>query len=372
MRVFGSWPARGAAVGVLGAALAFAGFLPAQAAPAGPAGFSLTWSDDFDGAAGTGLDTGTWHYETGPGAGFGTGEIETMTDSTANVFHDGNGHLVLKALRDGGGAWTSGRVATQASTFGAEAGGVVRMESSLQLPAVSTGNGAGYWPAFWMLGAPFRQGVAWPGSGEIDIMETINGHPSTFGTLHCGTAPGGPCNENQGVSSGEKPGASGGFHTYAVEIDRSTTPEQIRWYFDGAQYFSVSASQFDATTWANAVDHPFYIIYDLAIGGGFPDAFGGGPTDATVSGGELAVDWVAVYNKGGGGGGGAAPAPAPTGTTTAQPAPAQPAPAQPAPAQPAPAQPAPAQPAPAQPAPTTTQPQGPGAWTGQRGGWWRR
>nr|WP_041540630.1 hypothetical protein [Catenulispora acidiphila] len=42
----------------------------------------------------------------------------------------------------------------------------------------------------------------------------------------------------------------------------------------------------DATTWKNAVDHPFFIIYDLAIGGSFPDAFGGGPSPPVGSGGR--------------------------------------------------------------------------------------
>ena len=32
-------------------------------------------------------------YDTGPGSNFGTGEIETMTNSTSNVHLDGNGHL---------------------------------------------------------------------------------------------------------------------------------------------------------------------------------------------------------------------------------------------------------------------------------------
>jgi hypothetical protein len=66
-----------------------------------PSGFSLTWGDDFNGAAGTGIDTSLWKYDTGPGSTFGTGEIETMTNSTSNVHYDGNGHLVLTALRSG-------------------------------------------------------------------------------------------------------------------------------------------------------------------------------------------------------------------------------------------------------------------------------
>ena len=90
-----------------------------------------------------------------------------------------------------------------------------------------------------------------------------------------------------------------------MQIDRSVSPEQIRWYLDGNNYFTVNANRVDATTWANAVDHPFFIIYDLAMGGGFPDAFGGGPNAATVSGGQMNIDYVAVYNKAPGGGGGA-------------------------------------------------------------------
>jgi beta-glucanase (GH16 family) len=298
------------------AALTFGGLAatvapsPAHAAvPAPPAGFSLTWSDDFSGAAGTGVPTSTWKYDTGPGSSFGTGEIETMTNSTANVYEDGAGHLVLKALHSGsdpGSGWTSGRIETQAATFGAPAGGVVRMEASIQQPNLTTANGAGYWPAFWMLGSTLRSGTPWPTSGEVDILEDINARSSVFGTLHCGTNPGGPCNESTGIGSGEHPcpGCQTGYHDYAVEIDRSTSPEQIRWYLDGSQYFTVRATQVDATTWANAVDHPFFIIFDLAMGGGFPNAFGGGPNAATVSGGSLNVDWVAVYNKGPGSGGG--------------------------------------------------------------------
>ncbi|WP_084369682.1 discoidin domain-containing protein, partial [Microbispora sp. ATCC PTA-5024] len=300
------------ALGTLGVATATAVAVPGTAnaaVPAPPAGFTLTWSDDFNGAAGTGVDTGTWKYDTGPGSSFGTGEIETMTNSTANVFQDGNGHLVLRALHSGtnpSSGWTSGRIETQAATFGAPAGGVVRMESSIQQPNVTTANGAGYWPAFWMLGAPLRSGVSWPTSGEIDILEDINGRSSVFGTLHCGTNPGGPCNESSGIGSGERacPGCQTGYHTYAVEIDRSVSPEQIRWYLDGANYFTLPANRVDATTWANAVDHPFFIIYDLAMGGGFPAAFGGGPNASTVSGGQMNIDWVAVYNKGPGSGGG--------------------------------------------------------------------
>ena len=260
------------------------------------------WSDNFDGAAGTGVNTSNWLYDTG--TGWGTGEIENMTNSTANVQLDGSSHLKITALRDGSGNWTSGRIESQRADFAAPAGGQLQVSASVQQPNVSGAAAAGYWPAFWMLGAQFRVDKNWPSDGEIDIMEDINGRSSVFGTLHCGVDPGGPCNETTGIGSGEHacPGCQTSFHTYSMIVDRSVSPEQIRWYLDGNNYFTVSANQVDPTTWANAVDHGFYIIFDLAMGGGFPNAFGGGPTSATQSGASMLVDNVQVSTSGGGSG----------------------------------------------------------------------
>jgi Glycosyl hydrolases family 16 len=291
-----------ATVGVAGAAI-----------PAPPSGFSLLFGDDFNGAAGTGVNTTDWLYDTGtcypgcPAQNWGTGEVESMTTSTANVFQDGAGHLDIKPIHTGtdpNAGWTSGRIETQRTDFDPGPGGVLIMQGSLQQPNVSGAAAAGYWPAFWSLGTPFR-GVYtnWPQAGEIDLMEDINGLSSEFGTLHCGFAPGGPCNENTGLGSGQHAcaGCQTGFHTYAVQIDRSTSPEQIRWYLDGTQFFSVTENQpgMDATTWNNAVHHGFFMILNVAIGGAFPAAFGGGPTASTQSGVPMIVDYVAVYRKAG-------------------------------------------------------------------------
>jgi beta-glucanase (GH16 family) len=274
--------------------------------PAPPAGFATVWSDDFTGAAGTGVNPENWRHATGHGypggaRNWGTGEIETMTDSTANVSLDGAGHLAITPLRDAAGNWTSGRIETRRTDFAAPAGGVLRVEASIRQPNVTIGNGAGYWPAFWMLGEAARPVGAtnWPGIGEIDIFEDVNGRSSLWGTLHCGTASGGPCNETAGLESGEQacPGCQTGFHTYAMEYDRSISPEQIRWYLDGVQYFTLSATAVKAKTWANAVQHGFFIILNVAIGGRFPAEFGGRPTTSTVSGASMLVDYVSVSTQ---------------------------------------------------------------------------
>ncbi|MDI1466031.1 ricin-type beta-trefoil lectin domain protein [Catellatospora sp. KI3] len=279
--------------------------------PGVPSGWTQVFGEDFNGSAGSGLNTANWLYDIGHGypggaANWGTGEIEYMTNSTQNVYLDGNGNLVIKPIRDGAGNWTSGRVETQRTDFAAPAGGKLRLEGRLQQPNVSGAAAAGYWPAFWTLGAAARGTGAsgWPGIGEIDLMEDINGRSSEFATLHCGVAPGGPCNEYTGLGSGERAcgGCQTGFHTYAMELDRSVSPEQIRWYLDGSNFFTVNANQVDATTWNNATHHGFFMILNVAIGGSFPGAFGGGPTGSTVSGVPMIVDYVAAYTAGGGGG----------------------------------------------------------------------
>src|SRR3954447_4444057 len=107
------------------------------------------------------------------------------------------------------------------------------------------------------------------------------------------------------MGSGERAcaGCQTGFHTYAVQIDRSVSPEQIRFYLDGNNYFTANQNNpgMDATTWNNAVHHGFFMILNVAIGGAFPAAFGGGPTGSTASGVPMIVDYVAVYRKTAGG-----------------------------------------------------------------------
>jgi hypothetical protein len=298
-----------AAVGTL--SLAVAAVLPANAsAPTPPAGWSQVFVDDFNGAAGSGVNTSNWQYDTGtsyPGgaANWGTGEVETMTSSTNNVALDGNGNLLITPRRDASGNWTSGRIETTRTDFQPPAGGKLRVEARLQMPNVTGAAAKGYWPAFWTLGAPYRGNYQnWPSVGELDIMENVQGLNTEWATMHCGTNPGGPCNETSGIG-GNTPCAGttcqAGFHTYAMEWDRSTSPEEIRFYLDGVNFHTVKANQVDATTWANATNHGYFVILNVAMGGGFPDAFGGGPDSGTEPGHPLVVDYVQVLQASGSG-----------------------------------------------------------------------
>jgi len=88
-----------------------------------------------------------------------------------------------------------------------------------------------------------------------------------------------------------------GFHRYTMLYDRSVRPERIAWYLDGVNIHNVRANQVPASTWNDAVHHGFFIILNVAIGGDFPAAFGGGPTAATRSGVPMLVDYVAVWTS---------------------------------------------------------------------------
>ena len=270
--------------------------------PPPPPNWNLLWQDTFTGAAGTAPSGANWiedtgHNSAGGPANWGTGEVEAASNSTANVSVDGNGHLNITALRDGSGNWTSGRIESQRSDFAAPAGGMMKITASIKQPNVA--NLTGYWPAFWTLGSGSRTGGTWPSIGETDILENVNGHETSSSGLHCGTAPNGPCNESSGRGSGLRTcaGCLTGYHNYSEVIDRTLSDEQIRFYVDDSLTWQVSESQVGVTTWQNAIDHGFFVILDLAMGGAWPNADCGctSPNAATTSGGTMSVGPLQVY-----------------------------------------------------------------------------
>jgi len=242
---------------------------------------ATSFSDDFNGAAGSGIDTSKWHFETGDNVS--NHEREFYTSGTHNAALDGNGHLVITARKDnpsgfkcwyGTCQYTSARMSTSA-TFTQRYG---HFETRMKIP-----HGQGMWPAFWMLGNNIGS-AGWPTCGEIDIMENIGREPSTIhGTFH------GP-----GYSGAKGVGApftlpngqhfSDGFHVFAIDW----SPNQVKWSVDGTVYETRTPSALNGNRWV--FDHPFYILVNLAVGGDFP----GDPDSSTVFPQQLVVDYVHV------------------------------------------------------------------------------
>lgn len=151
-------------------------------------GWSLAWSDEFDGPAGSPADPATWQPEVG-GHGWGNDELQYYTDGTGNAALDGASNLAIvvrrpdPGLRDrfGGREYTSARLITKdrvAFSYGL-------VQARIRLPS-----GRGIWPAFWMLGQDIDQ-VGWPRCGEIDVMENFGKDPHHWSTAPS-TAPATP------------------------------------------------------------------------------------------------------------------------------------------------------------------------------------
>ncbi|MGW4464624.1 family 16 glycosylhydrolase [Micromonospora sp. NPDC004704] len=274
------------ALALLGASLATLLTAPAsgvaQAAPG-----ALTWSDEFNGAAGTSPDGGKWKFDIG-GSGWGNNEQQYYTNSTRNAAHDGNGNMVITARREnpanyqchyGTCQYTSARLLTAdrfTQTYG-------RYEARLKIP-----RGQGIWPAFWMLGTGSQ---GWPGNGEIDIMENIGREPNTvYGTLHGPGYSGGSAISSAYSLPGGQAFADA-FHTFTVDW----APDSVTWYVDGIQYARKTAADLRGNPWV--YNHPFFMIMNVAVGGYWP----GYPDGSTVLPQQMLIDYVRVYawNSGG-------------------------------------------------------------------------
>lgn len=247
--------------------------LSAASTASAPAGWTLSWSDEFDGAA---LDRSKWTFDIG-GHGWGNAELQYYTDRPDNVRVAG-GQLVIEARREayGGKAYTSARIKT--------AGLMEQMHGRFEA-RIKVARGQGIWPAFWMLGADIGK-IGWPRAGEIDIMENIGKEPAiVHGTVH---GPGYSGEHAFGAPSRLERGAyADDFHVFAVEWE----PGEIRWDRDGIHYHT-ARSDLVKGDWV--FERPFFVLLNLAVGGHWP----GNPDGTTVLPQSMLVDWVRVYRRG--------------------------------------------------------------------------
>lgn len=236
----------------------------------------LVWSDEFNGRDGSLPDPAKWRLVR-DGSGFGNNEMQYYTRRAVNA-HQEKGNLVITARKERykGHTYTSARLES-AGLFAQQYG---RMEARIKLPG-----GQGIWPAFWMMGADYKQ-VEWPACGEIDIMEKVGFEPSTVhGTLHA-----------EGYSGAKAWGAAytlpneakltDDFHVFAVEWEKDV----IRFYVDDALFATRTPETMPAGgKWP--FNRPFFLLLDLAVGGYWP----GYPDATTQLPASMLVDYVRVY-----------------------------------------------------------------------------
>lgn len=245
-------------------------------APTSYAGYSLAWSDEFNGTA---VNTADWTFENGDGCpgncGWGNNELEYYQPNNATLQ---DGKLVIEARPEavGGKNYTSTKLVSRDKKkfkYG-------RIDFRALLP-----KGQGMWPAFWMMPNNNVFG-GWPKSGELDIMEMIGKQSSTtYGTLHFGPGP------NSTQLSGSKSLAFGTFndefHVFSIEWKE----DEIKWLLDGVVFSTHTKAEFGANNYPFNED--FFFIINLAVGGNWP----GNPDATTVLPQWMIVDYIRVYQQ---------------------------------------------------------------------------
>jgi beta-glucanase (GH16 family) len=261
--------------------------------------YTPAWCQEFTGSAGP-PSTTAWHYDLGNNGGWGNGEVEvycgppgyagnpsqcptTFSTSTAPVYIDGNGHLVIQP-RNVGGTWISARMNTE----GIQNFQYGILVASIELPDTTN---QGLWPAFWTLGSDITT-IAWPTCGEADIMENwspqVNGGAGDTGnnsTIHTALTGGSGIGTRYTFPSGEA--TNTGFHTYGIVW----TANEMQFFVDNSSspFFTITPSSLPSgDTWPFNAN--LFAILNVAVGGTL-----GGSTSGLSNPGPMTVDYVRWY-----------------------------------------------------------------------------
>ncbi len=271
-----------------------------QAFTPGIASGKLVWGDEFANSGSSNIQPAptVWTYDTGLNC-CGNNELETYCAPTSNAapcsstnpnaFVGTDGYLHIVAMKPSAGVYTSGRLKSQgliSFMYG-------RIEARIKIP-----ESQGMWPAFWMLGNNITT-LSWPGCGELDIMEHINGsNPAPYvggtppgfdwiaGSLHGGTTATHADRTQQFHPDGF---SAADWHTYGM----IWTKAQVQFYVDdpATPYATFTANTFPGS-WPFD-QGPQFVILNLAVGGDWP-----GPPDSTTPfPSEMTVDYVRVYTN---------------------------------------------------------------------------
>ncbi|MFT7559181.1 MAG: beta-glucanase (GH16 family) [Flavobacteriales bacterium] len=242
---------------------------------------NLVWSDEFDS-----INLNDWTHDVG-GEGWGNSELQYYTDgNNASTRFDtqANSNVLVMEARSGNPAnyscWygTCDYTSSKLITAGKQEFMHGRIEARLKVPQTQ-----GVWPAFWMLGNNIES-VNWPTSGEIDIMEHVGFEPQlSHGALH---GPGYSGNTPIFGTNSIGENIDLNFHVYAVEWDTNG----VTWYVDDVEFYSVTRQEVEVHgNWV--FDHEFYLLLNVAVGGGWP----GSPDGSSTFPQQMLVDYVRVY-----------------------------------------------------------------------------
>lgn len=236
-------------------------------------GYTLVWSDEFDGAA---LNPDFWTSETGTGNnGWGNNELQYYREDNTSLV---NGHLVITAKKQkfGGQEYTSSRIITK----GKKAFKFGRIDIRAALP-----KGKGLWPALWMLGSNI-DAVSWPACGEIDIMELTGDLPNrVLGTVHFGAN----LSQHRYISQSKYLSGNANFQDEFHVFSINWVADKIEFLVDNEVFHTITPASMNGA--AYPFNKPFFFIFNVAVGGNLP----GSPDNSTPFPQRMIVDYVRVF-----------------------------------------------------------------------------
>ncbi len=269
-------------------------------------GYKLVWQDLFDGDE---LNTKRWHVELNGGGG-GNNELQFYVNDSDNAIVGkdewGNGCLILTAKREEfwNKPFTSGRVNSK-NMIAFKHG---KVEAAIKLPKTANG----LWPAFWLMGNDY-DAVKWPRCGEIDIMEF--GHADGIRKNQQETFFNGAC--HWGKNTPQMSSAThhnhayslqdGEFHLYTMIWDEKSIAMycDLDKYPDQEPYFKKNIEGESETfpNWAGNFFHKeFFILFNLAVGGNFPNIYDANEitalNDENGQRASMYINYVKIYQKG--------------------------------------------------------------------------
>lgn len=278
----------------------------ASASVTSPVIGKLLWSEEFNGAS---LDGSVWTATTGNGCqiglcGYGNQELQYYSPNNLSIvnvpFEPATRALAITAKREtvGSNQFTSGKVDTS--------GKVQVKYGMVEVRMASPKVGVGLWPAAWMLGTSPQ---VWPRKGEIDIMEQGGRQPAGLPAVSPEQFVGANVitfNEAACVPGNESCAASTAWQTKNwVTPTRSLanlfvtyrlywTDTQIRFSLvDNGRELDMYKAPI-STVGSPALQAPFYLLLNLAVGGNFTPAATPAQITAPLPG-TAYVDYVRVY-----------------------------------------------------------------------------
>ncbi|MDE5808699.1 MAG: family 16 glycosylhydrolase [Muribaculaceae bacterium] len=245
-----------------------------------PDGYTLVWSDEFNGGPTLGKE---WVAENWP-AGYVNNELQIYTSNPVDgksTLEVKDGFLNINCFKASDGKIYSGRVNAMPNKgwlYG-------YFEARILLPS-----GKGTWPAFWMMPCNVDWSTnPWPRCGEIDIMEEVGANPNyVSSSLH--TENYNHTKNTQKTHEMYLAGAEGSFHIYACEW----TEDEIITYVDGKEQLRATRASMGSDHASWPFHYAFYPILNLAWGGDWGGYKGVDDKALPVT---MKIDYVRIFQK---------------------------------------------------------------------------